>query len=264
MSFNEPGLPGSVSPPPYTPAAPSDWPPSYGDGEGTSEQGDSDSPSQVAKQEAGNVAQSASGAAQEVASATKEQASSVASDAKDQAKQLAGQTRDELSQQVSTGKERAVSSLRSLSKELRGMAEGGEGSGPATELARQASSTTDQIASFLEEREAGQILGEVRDFARRRPGAFLLGAAVAGVVLGRLTRGAVSSASSSSNGHSEDSGNGASSYGSPGAATSTPAYGTPAPVPPGTPGGAMGGDLYGRAAPTPYPTADQGPWPVNP
>ena len=45
-----------------------------------------------------------------------------------------------------------------------------------------------QVADWLDRREPGQALDDVRNFARRHPGAFLTGAAIAGVVVGRLTR----------------------------------------------------------------------------
>jgi hypothetical protein len=47
------------------------------------------------------------------------------------------------------------------------------------------------VADWLEHREPGDLLDEVRRFARRRPGTFLVGAAVAGALVGRLTRGVV-------------------------------------------------------------------------
>ena len=37
---------------------------------------------------------------------------------------------------------------------------------------------------------AADLLDDIRSFARRKPGAFLLGAAVAGIVAGRMFRGA--------------------------------------------------------------------------
>ena len=53
-------------------------------------------------------------------------------------------------------------------------------------------------------------LDEVRSFARRRPGTFLLAAAAAGLVAGRLTRGAVDEKRDTSSGGSNGS---AGSYG---------------------------------------------------
>ena len=47
----------------------------------------------------------------------------------------------------------------------------------------------ESFAGKLQNREPAELLDEVRSFARRKPGLFLLGAAAAGVVAGRLTRG---------------------------------------------------------------------------
>ena len=76
------------------------------------------------------------------------------------------------------------------------MADNSEQSGLATEFAHQASDRTGSIADWLDGRQPGDLLNDVRDFARRRPGAFLLGALVAGVVAGRLTRNLASSGGS--------------------------------------------------------------------
>lgn len=74
------------------------------------------------------------------------------------------------------------------------MAEGGQKSGPASEVARQAADRADQVADWLGEREPGDLIEEMRSFARRRPATFLIGAGVAGAILCRLTRGAVDAA----------------------------------------------------------------------
>jgi hypothetical protein len=49
---------------------------------------------------------------------------------------------------------------------------------------------TDSVASWLEAREPADLLDEVKSFARRSPGTFLAIAVGAGVLAGRLTRGA--------------------------------------------------------------------------
>ena len=82
--------------------------------------------------------------------------------------------------------------------ELTSMVENGGQSGPATELAQQAAERVRQAASWLNEREPGDLVGEFRRLGRQHPGTFLLGAALAGVLVGRLTRGAVEAASSTS------------------------------------------------------------------
>jgi hypothetical protein len=59
----------------------------------------------------------------------------------------------------------------------------------AADLARQGAQFTEQAASWFDGRDPGAVLNEVRSFARSRPGAFLLMAAGAGLLAGRLTRG---------------------------------------------------------------------------
>lgn len=151
--------------------------------------GGSDDTKAVTKQEAANVAHSASGAVQQVAGTAKDQAAGVASDAKEHARNLVGEASDQISAQAVGQRDRAVSGLRALGEELQTMAHSREQSGLGSKLARQAGDTTSQVAGFLEEREPRQLLDELGSLARRRPGAFLLGAACAGVLAGRLTRG---------------------------------------------------------------------------
>jgi hypothetical protein len=140
----------------------------------------------------GKVAQvkdSATEAGQHVADVAKDQAGNVAAEAKSQAKDLLGQGREELRQQTAQQQDRVASGLHSLSRELGSMASSANEQGLATDLAREASDRARTIATWLESREPGQLLDEVRSFARERPGAFLGLAAAAGVVVGRLGRG---------------------------------------------------------------------------
>ena len=76
------------------------------------------------------------------------------------------------------------SQLRTVADELQEMAAKGGQSGLATEVAQQAAERIHGAASWLEQREPGDLLQAVRDFARRRPGVFLAGAAAAGLVAG--------------------------------------------------------------------------------
>jgi hypothetical protein len=142
---------------------------------------------ETARDEAGQLKETTAESAREVAGTVKEKASDVTSNAREQTRRLAGQTRDELVGQVSQQKERAANGLRSVSDELRGMAEHGQ-SGLGAQLTRQGADFTSQAADFLQQHEPGDLLDEVRGFARRKPGTFLLVAAAAGIVAGRLTR----------------------------------------------------------------------------
>jgi hypothetical protein len=143
---------------------------------------------QTAKDQARNVGQSAAEAGGGVLQSAGEQGRQVAGEARRQAGNLYGQARDEVRQQAGTQQRRAAGGLRAVGDELRSMAQQGGGSGVATDLAHRASDTVGQVADWLEAREPGQLVAEARAYARRHPGAFLAGAAVLGVLAGRLTR----------------------------------------------------------------------------
>jgi hypothetical protein len=156
------------------------------------QQGDQSSTMQTAKQEAAGVAERAKEAAGGVASTSTDQAKEVVGEARRQARDLTGEARQQLRTQASEQRQKAAGSLHSLGDELSQMAEGSQQSGVGSELARQASRRVHDVASYLDTHEPTDVLDEVRAFARRRPGLFLAAAAAAGIVLGRLTRGAVS------------------------------------------------------------------------
>ncbi|MEU2351132.1 hypothetical protein [Modestobacter sp. NPDC049651] len=148
----------------------------------------------VAKDEARNVGQTAAQAGSQVASTAADQAKQVTTETKRQAQDLVAQGRSQLQEQARTGQQRAGQGLSEIAQQLRTMVEGGgqTPSGPAADLVRQAGDKVEQVAGWLQNREPGDLVNEVRAYARRRPGMFLLGAAVAGVVAGRLTGGVVS------------------------------------------------------------------------
>ncbi|RZS90827.1 hypothetical protein EV189_0056 [Motilibacter rhizosphaerae] len=149
----------------------------------------------TAKDEASGVAQQAAAAGGQVASTAKDQASQVLGEAASSARDLLGEAKAQGSTQAVAQKDRAVGSLRTLADELQSMVDGGGAQGGvAGELARQASSRAHDIAGWIESREPGELLEEAKDYARRKPGTFLIGAAIAGVLAGRLTRGTVAAA----------------------------------------------------------------------
>jgi hypothetical protein len=146
-----------------------------------------DSVTDAARTEAGQLKETSADAVREVAESVKEKASDVTSDAREQTRRLVGQTRDELAGQAGQQKDRAAGGLRAVSDELRGMAEHGQ-SGLGAQLARQGADLTSQAADFLQRHEPAELLDEVRAYARRKPGTFLLMAAAAGMLAGRMTR----------------------------------------------------------------------------
>jgi hypothetical protein len=148
--------------------------------------------------------------AKNVGATATDQAKQVVDETQRQAKDLLDQGRSQVKEQVVSQQQKAGQSLSSLAQELRGLADGtSEGApGPARDLLQQGAGMVENFASMLQNREPAQLLDDVRSFARRKPGMFLLGAAAAGVLAGRLTSGVKAAHTDSGS-----SGNGISGYG---------------------------------------------------
>ena len=144
---------------------------------------------QTAKDEAAGLAQSAASHGGDLMGTAKEQAADVAAEATAQARDVLGEARAGVAEQAAQQQQRAAENLRSLGDQLRQMADGADQGGLAPDLVRQAADRTGSVATWLEDREPGDVLHEVAEFARRKPGVFLGAAALAGLLVGRLTRG---------------------------------------------------------------------------
>lgn len=149
----------------------------------------------AAKQEASALKDTATGQAGNVLGTAKDEAATVVAEVKVQAKDLFTQTRQELADQAATQQQRVAVGLRSVSDELGAMAANADGAGVAGDLVRQVSSRLSAASTWLGDRDPSAVLTEVKRFARRRPGTFILAAAVAGIVVGRLTRALAADAS---------------------------------------------------------------------
>jgi hypothetical protein len=145
----------------------------------------------TAKSEAANVKDTAAGAASGVKEVARGEVAHIAEEAKYQTRNLVDQTRYELRGQVRNQQSSLASMLNGWASELRSMASKSDESGPMTGLAQEASRRVGEFSHWLYNHEPADLLDEAKRFARRRPGAFLALAAAAGVVAGRLTRGAV-------------------------------------------------------------------------
>jgi hypothetical protein len=145
----------------------------------------------TAKSEAANVKDTAAGAASGVKEVAMGEAAHVAEEAKYQTRNLMDQTRYELQGQARNQQSNLASKLNGWASELGSMASKSDESGPMTDLAHEASRRVGEFSHWLDNHEPADLVHEVRRFARRRPGAFLALAAAAGVVAGRLTRGAI-------------------------------------------------------------------------
>jgi hypothetical protein len=188
-----------------------------------------------AQEKAQQVAGTAAEEGKNVASTAKEEAVNVAGEAKTQARNLLSDASEELTSQSRAQQQRLAETVRTFGSDMESMSSGQ--SGLASDVAQQVAERARAVASHLE-REPRALLGDVRDFARRRPGTFLLGALAAGVVAGRLTRAAQAAQTDSGSPTSAATG----TTGNPGPTASVP---TTYPVAGTTTGTAVGVPLAG-------------------
>jgi hypothetical protein len=137
---------------------------------------------------------------EEAKSTAREEAGAVAESIKDESKNVAQtaqeEARDAFHHVQSDVRERAdaeatkfAGTLHDTSRQLRSMADGTtEQQGFAATLAREGASAAERLANRLDAGGIDGVMADVRSWARRSPGTFLLGAAAAGFVTGRLIR----------------------------------------------------------------------------
>lgn len=147
-----------------------------------------ESKTSAAKEEAAAVAKHAGVAAQDVTETAKTEVANVASEVKANARELLHQASSDLTAQAGTQQQKAAEGIRKISEELHTMAGAPDEQGVAADLVRQAADRSASVASWLENRDPGSVLADVKSFARQRPGTFLLLAAGAGILAGRLGR----------------------------------------------------------------------------
>jgi hypothetical protein len=118
-----------------------------------------------------------------------EQTKAVASEAKEHMSQLLGQTRGEVRSQVEQRSQQLTSGLNGLAGQLRSLRSGRpDEAGALHHYLVDAERRVSGWAQRLEHGGPEMLLRDVRSFARRKPGAFLLAAVGAGFAAGRLVR----------------------------------------------------------------------------
>lgn len=148
-----------------------------------------DKPGEMARDLAAEGRHSAS----EIMDTAKHEATLVADQAKEQASHLFEELSADLREQTSLQQRKVAENLRDISNEFRTMLDQSQASGTAATLVDQASHHSGRVADWLDQREPGDLVDEVKDFARKRPGAFLGIALGAGLLAGRITRNASAS-----------------------------------------------------------------------
>lgn len=147
------------------------------------------SKAEEAKEGAAEVASGAQEKAGQVVEQAKGEAANVASAAGEKASQLVGTARQELRDRATSEASNAGDKLKSIAEELRAMGKTSEEQGGMTaSLVSQLADKVETGAQRLSDGDLDAVVTDVKRFARNRPGAFLLGAAGAGFIVGRILR----------------------------------------------------------------------------
>ncbi|MET9505524.1 hypothetical protein ACFYO5_22030 [Streptomyces sp. NPDC006259] len=148
-----------------------------------------------AKAETSATAGRAKEAATQVAGTAAEQAQSVVGEARQQAGTVIEELRHRAMNEAEGQTKRAADTLRQWASDLSGLAENAQSDSPARSLAAQAADKGHRAADYLDKQGVDGLVSDLQGFARRRPGAFLGGAVLAGLAVGRLARAAGSARS---------------------------------------------------------------------
>jgi len=143
----------------------------------------------TARDEAATVATTAAEQARTVAQTATEATGQVVGEAARQARDLVGEATQQVRTQAETQTTRLAENVRSIAGQLTTMASSAE-QGPATEIAHQLADKVQGLAGYLEGQTPEALLDDLRTYARRRPGLFLLGAGAVGFLAGRVIKGA--------------------------------------------------------------------------
>lgn len=147
----------------------------------------------LTREEGRQVAEDAKRQAGAVAGTAQDRASGVADEAMGHARDLAGDAKQQLHDQARQQTDALGGALNTFGGRVHALAEGNaEEAGPVGDYAQRLAGQVEQIAGRVDELGFDGMVNEVQDYARRKPGAFLLGAAAAGLAVSRLARGAQS------------------------------------------------------------------------
>lgn len=129
-------------------------------------------------------------AAQREADAASDHASRAASDIKSEAASMAEKAKQEGLNQAERGKDAAASTVGDFAASIRAAADklGERDQSLSANLVREAARGLEDVSGAISGRSVGEIVNSVSGFARKQPTAFLVGAALTGVALGRFAR----------------------------------------------------------------------------
>jgi hypothetical protein len=137
---------------------------------------------------AADVARTTRDAAAEVARTAKEETRQVAHTAADEAQEVGRGVRQRLREEVDRQHRQVTDRVGAFAEELYTMARERPDT-PAGELVGILATRSRSFAEYLDRHGPERVLHELQDFARRRPGTFIVSAVAAGFVIGRLGKG---------------------------------------------------------------------------
>ncbi|GAA3202499.1 hypothetical protein GCM10010451_61250 [Streptomyces virens] len=181
------------------------------------------------KAETSATAGQAKQAAAQVAGTAAEQAKAVVGEARQQAGTIIDELRVRATNEAEGQTRRAADTLRQWADDLAGLAENAPNDSPARSLVAQAADRGHRAADYLGNQGVEGLASDLQGFARRRPGAFLGGALLAGLVVGRVAKAAGAASRSDGTGQGQVTGTG------PPDEAALPAYPASQALPPGPP-----------------------------
>lgn len=134
------------------------------------------------------MAENARAEAGAVAGTLKEETKNVAQEAQQQAADTLRQVQDDVRVRANEEATKVAQTLHSTSRQLQSMAGATDQQGLAARLTREGANAAEKLATRLDQGGLDAIMADLRSWARRQPGTFLLGALAAGFVTGRLVR----------------------------------------------------------------------------
>jgi len=133
-------------------------------------------------------ASSAGEAARSMTETAKTEGKAVVGTAKEETARLASSARSEFHRQGNEQTRRMAERVRDVADQLDGIKRGEAPTGATATVLEEVGSRAQRMASRLDEGGIEGVTSEMKQFARQRPGLFLLGAFGLGIVAGRTLR----------------------------------------------------------------------------
>ena len=117
-------------------------------------------------------------------------AAQVAAEAKDAGRQIAGEARRAAGEQIDRRSTMAGDRVGTAAGDARDIAQTlrGKGREAPARFADQAADRMEQFAQYLRDADADRIMSDIRRVGREQPAALVAGAAVVGVLVGRIAK----------------------------------------------------------------------------